>query len=291
KRQAQLSCLINNRELYSRMRFLSHLCPEEPYRLYEYGDEKEVEKLDNKSLFNFYQRLLQETPFIIYTDGLDHDDVLTVLDGLGRNAPAITPFEQKCRVARKRIKKVSEKMDVKQAFLWLGFRADLPPTDERATAAQLLSAIFGGMPTSRLFKTVRLKNSLAYDIYSSYVRSKGILSTFSCVAVENVTATERLIMSEWNKILKGDINDEEISVAKKHIIQDLESLSDSPLALADFYAYGLLLGMKESPERRIASIRRLKRDDIISVAQLFKCDTLFSLLPQKTKPGVSECRK
>jgi len=282
---AQLTTLINHRELYSRIRFLNHFCRSEPYRLYEYGDIKTAETITNNDVYTFYRKLIEETPFILYTDGFDYTDVFDALKGLAKNSASLLPFKQKCLSARKRTKTVTERMDIKQAYLWFGFRANIPPTDERATAAQILSAIFGGLPTSRLFKSVREKSSLAYDVHSTYVRSKGIMAVHACVSPENLKKAKRLIMKEWERITSGDASEEELKTAKRYLIQDIETLVDSPLALADFYAYGILIGKNESLLKRIENIKKVKRDDIVAVARSLECDTVFSLIPDDKKRG------
>lgn len=278
---AQLSALKNNRTLYSHLLFLEKFCPEEPYRLYEYGAPEYVASATDEQLHSFYRRMLRRTPFILYTDGFDHEEVLDMLDGLGEKADELSVMAQKIRRARKKVVRSREYMDVKQAQLWMGFRAAISASDERAVVAQLLSSAFGGTPVSRLFKNVRERRSLVYDIHSYYVQSKSLLIVYAAVAPENARKVEALVLNEWEKILSGELSEDEISTAKKYAIQTLRSLEDAPLALADYYAYSAFLGMNETVNRRINGIRRVRLDDIFSVAEEFRLDTVFTLLPEE----------
>jgi len=280
---AQLSAIRNNRTLYSGLLFLKKFCPKEPYRLYEQGDAETAARLTNEKVHRFYRRIIKETPFVLYTNGFEPDEVLDALAGLGKGAGKLSPLKQRVRPARRRVVRAKEYMDVKQAQFWMGFRGEIEAGEERATAAQLLSAVFGGLPVSRLFKRVREKHSLAYEVHSSYIRSKGMMVVYAAVEPKNIRKVERLVLDEWRRVVEAGVGEEELAVAKRFAVQGLRSLKDSPLALADFRAFRLLLGMDETPYQRIKSIRRVSVDDIISVAESIELDTVFALLQKECR--------
>ena len=60
-----------------------------------------------------------------------------------------------------KVKEVTERIDVKQGKLILGFRVNLKPDDELTPAMRSFADVFGGGPYSRLFTKVREEMSLS----------------------------------------------------------------------------------------------------------------------------------
>lgn len=60
------------------------------------------------------------------------------------------------------VHEVTERFDVAQSKMVLGFRTGVPAGRREQTAMRLMTALYGGTPSSKLFINVREKLSLCY---------------------------------------------------------------------------------------------------------------------------------
>ena len=119
-------------------------------------------------------------------------------------------------------------MEVAQCKLVLGFRAGRSSADEDVMATRLMSALFGGTPSSKLFLNVREKLSLCYYCSSRFERNKGLLLVESGVEYKNIEKAKKEILAQLGEIQKGNITDEELEAAKLYMANSFRSVSDAP---------------------------------------------------------------
>lgn len=89
------------------------------------------------------------------------------------------------KAQRGAVKEETERMEVKQGKLVMGFRVDGIEDYRRMNMARVTFALFGGTANSLLFKNVREKMSLCYYCSSGYDRSNSIMMVSSGVEAEN----------------------------------------------------------------------------------------------------------
>lgn len=102
--------------------------------------------------------------------------------------------------------------DIAQNHIALGFPGT-PITGDRRYCFDMLSSIYGGGSTSRLFDTIREKEGLAYAIYSynSPYLSTGMLGVYAGVGHENLDRTVQLIFEEARKLQDATVPEDELN--------------------------------------------------------------------------------
>lgn len=103
----------------------------------------------------------------------------------------------------------------------------------------------GGSFTSRLMNRVRSDEGLAYSVYSSVgndYRDTAMVTIALQTKVESVEFALKLIREVVNEFAEQGPTEEELSQAKKALIESLPSLFDSPEATAVIFAKGELVG-------------------------------------------------
>jgi len=106
----------------------------------------------------------------------------------------------------------------------------------------------GGSFTSRLMNRVRSDEGLAYSVYSSVgndYRDTAMATIALQTKVESVDFALKLVFEEVEKLAKEGPSDEELTQAKKALIESLPSLFDSPSSTAMIFANGELLGKSD----------------------------------------------
>jgi predicted Zn-dependent peptidase len=83
----------------------------------------------------------------------------------------------------------------------------------------MLSSIFGGGSTSRLFDTIREEAGLAYSIYSynSMYQQTGALGVYAAVAPENTQTTLDLIADEIKKLQDTPLGEDELNSNREQL--------------------------------------------------------------------------
>ena len=107
----------------------------------------------------------------------------------------------------------------------------------------------GGSFSSRLMNRVRSDEGLAYSVYSTVgndYRDTAMTTIALQTKVETVGFAMKLIFEEVEKLAKDGPTAEELSQAKKSLVESLPSLFDSPSSTASIFAKGELLGKSDN---------------------------------------------
>lgn len=137
--------------------------------------------------------------------------------GAGLTAPTFAPA-----------KRLWEK-NTEQAHLCLSFPAPPAGDDEMSYALSILSNVFGGGMSSRIFRSVREERGLCYSIYSysSQTPVSGLFSIYTGLNRANLSEAEALIHKETALLLEKGITDYEFTKGKAQlkasILMDMEN--------------------------------------------------------------------
>ncbi|MCX6792195.1 MAG: pitrilysin family protein [Candidatus Gottesmanbacteria bacterium] len=137
------------------------------------------------------------------------------------------------------------KPDAQQAHITLGIRAFNRDCEDRY-AWNLFNLIMGVSFTSRLFREIREKRGLCYQIRSTADNWKdvGYWSIYAGVATAKVEETVQAVMHELSKVVAGGVTTGEVAVAKKRLKTMLAFKSEDPEFLNEFYGRQELFGQK-----------------------------------------------
>ena len=106
----------------------------------------------------------------------------------------------------------------------------------------------GGSFSSRLMNRVRSNEGLAYSVYSTVgndYRDTAMTTIALQTTVETVDFALKLVFEEVEKLAKDGPTEEELTQAKKSLVESLPSLFDSPAATATIFAKGELVGKSD----------------------------------------------
>ena len=143
-----------------------------------------------------------------------------------------------------------ERRDLEQVHLLLGFEA-MGYLDPDYYAASVLSTLFGGGMSSRLFQEVREKRGLVYSIYSflSAYRDGGLFGIYAGTGENEVSELIPVVCDALSQ-LSTDVSEDEVARAraqlKASILMSLESTGSRCEQLAQqILTYGRPLTMQE----------------------------------------------
>ena len=268
---------INDKRLYAARRLVEEMCAGERYGISRLGTAEDVEKISLQKLNKHYKSLLPAARLELYYCGSAPEKrvagafrrAFAGLPRLGLVEPGPT-----VRVsAPEEVRLVTERMDVTQGKLCIGFRSncdDLP-------AMMMFNAMFGGTSNSKLFLNVRERLSLCYYVSSSYNRKKGIMTVSSGIEFEKYQPAVDEIMAQLEALKQGQWEDWELTGARSSICNSLRAMEDSAGAMEDFFIGQLATDGEETVTGLLAAIPEVTKERICAAACSICPDTIYFL--------------
>lgn len=279
--KSSIENIYNNKNRFALRRLLQTMCKDEITSVSALGDLKDLEQITNEELYQTYLEMIKQDAVSIYVIGdFVVDEMAKELEKHfkfssrhGKNFPL---FFTKSRVNIDS-QEVHEYQDINQTKLLMGFRTNITPIDELITALLVFNSMYGGLFVSDLFKVVREKHSLAYQIASQISAEAGLLIVSAGIDKENINKTTSLIIQELRNYQDGHIDFDLLSVAKENIINELKEVEDNPHSLLMFIQRQDLLSLDRDINNYIEKVKSITPEDIIKAAKLIELDTIYTL--------------
>ncbi|MEQ8355506.1 MAG: pitrilysin family protein [Kiloniellaceae bacterium] len=160
-----------------------------------------------------------------------------------------------------------EERDLEQVHLLLGFDA-FGYLDDDYYAMSLLSTLFGGGMSSRLFQEVREKRGLVYSIYSfhSAFIDGGLFGLYAGTGTQEIVELVPVVCDEMAKLTEG-VTDEELERARAQVRASLLMSRESSGSRAEQLAQQLLIHGRQVPlEEMLQKIVAVTPQDVVRVA-------------------------
>ncbi len=269
----------NDKRAYAAQQMVARMCKGDSFGIPRLGEKEDVEVITAQSLYTHYQKILRESPVHIFYVGSAEPETVAeklapMFDRIERMPvalPSQTGFHDLGGCDE------TERMDVAQGKLCMGFTTPVTLRDEGFVATQLFNTIFGGGMISKLFMKVREEQSLCYDISSSYHGSKGIITVSAGIDNEMDGAVRQEILRQLEACQQGDFTAHELEAAKQALLSQLKSTHDSPGAIEGYYATSALSGLPLTPEDYIRAVEKATAEDVAAEARLIKPHTVYFL--------------
>lgn len=283
----EIASLKNDKVQYSVERCLEVMCPDEPYRIHQYGSIEMLDKITLESLYEHYITLLKTSKIDIITSGdIDFDEVQEIINETLDFSPS-NVLEVDEEDVYKDITEVKTHNDyfkkVKQGKIAIGYRTNVKFSDPLYEASMLFSGILGGGGNSKLFMNVREKESLCYYIFSRVDKYKGILLISAGVEFDNFEKVHTLIDENFKAVLDGDFTDSDIKIAKDGIVSSINSISDYPNSFINFYYSQSLSNTKFDLEGLKERIENVTKEEIIEAGKKIQKDTEYYLYSEEMR--------
>lgn len=272
---------INDKRTYAASQLIRTMCAGQPYGIPRIGEPEDLKNITAKSLYAHYRDLLATSRVeLFYMGSLSPAAVTKVLQAALAELPraevfvpvGTTPAPQARPVQEK-----TERLDVTQGKLSLGFFTDITAKDPRYPALVLAATVFGGGATSKLFTNVREKMSLCYYASASFEKFKGVLSVSSGVEFSKLETAKTEILRQLEACKAGDITDAELESARGYLVSDLKIAMDSPGRLDDYYMGQILLEQDGTMQDLASAIARVTKQEAADAIQALRLDTIYAL--------------
>lgn len=266
---------INNKLSYAHRKATETMFSGSAYAISELGTEEAAEAIDEVSLFDFYKKMVSSLPCEIFFCGsYSFDEIereVIRLFSLCRRGE-VKKFSRG-ELSYKDNARVTERLEVAQANLLVGMYAET----EEIYLYKLLAAVIGGGTTSKLFENVREKQSLCYFAGAMFDSFKKNLFMYCGIDPKNAEKAEKSLLAELQSCIDGNITDEELSNAKKGMIDDLLITEDSPGAMEAFWLRASIAEDDRTPLEVASEIKKFDSSSLARAAGELKVSVTYLL--------------
>ena len=272
---------IDNKARYALNRCIEEMYKDEPYGLYKFGYVEDLDAIDGKNLYEYYQELIKNCKIDILVSGILPDDIEEIIKenenikNLQEREPSYVMPKLRTRNTEKE-NVVTESMDVTQGKLVLGLDIKLE-NEKQKYDALLYNSILGGTANSKMFQNVREKAHLAYVASSSYIRQKSNIFINCGIEINNYEKALEIVKKQIDDMKKGDFTEEDIENAKKGIISTIDLIDDEQDTGITYYFGQELSNNKISPEEYKEIVQKVQKDDIVKIANSVSINTIYFL--------------
>lgn len=235
------------------------------------GSEETVEAITRDELIAYLREHYRADRLVVAAAGdLVHEQVVELVEQyFGDLKPGSPADSHPARLADARPCVQLLDRPTEQAHLCVAWPA-LPYTDERRFVQGMLDAVLSSGMSSRLFKEIRERQGLAYEVYG-YLREyadvgQGVVYTGT--DVERAERALRAVRNELEKLVREPVPTEELERVKElRVGRIVMGLEDSRAVASWIGGQELVFGEVLTPEEVIARIRAVTSEEIQALAQ------------------------
>lgn len=272
--------IINDKRVYAIYRCQEEMAKDDPFSVPRLGYVEDMKKMTINQLYSYYKDLVVSSKINIYVCG---DAELPEVEEAIRSAVSGYEFkdtkmpESKLLKVKDRVNDVTEKLDVTQGKLAMGFLTETASTDDDYYKLVVANAIFGGGAQSKLFNNVREKLSLAYYAGSMLDKFKGMLLVNAGIEFDNFKKAYDETLVQLEEVKNGNITDLEIESSKMFLINSLVTTYDDQMALISFYLNQKVSGTNSEISECIEKIKAVTKEDVARIIKKVHLDTVYFL--------------
>ena len=290
---------IDNKARYSLDRCIEEMYKNRPYGLYKYGYIDDMASINEKNLYEYYQKLINTCKIDIFVSGIIDEkieDIVKNNENIKKLQEREPEYNKPEIIAKKSEKEndIQESMEVTQGKLIIGMDLDVDNEDLRYDI-MIYNSIFGGSANSKLFQNVREKASLAYTASSSYYRFKNNISPstiglgpimdkspfnifINCgIEIKNYEKALEIIKQQIEDMKNGDFTEEEVENAKKGIIASIKTIDDEQDTEITYFFSQELSKNKCDIEQYMEKISGVTKENVVDIANKVSINTVYFL--------------
>ena len=270
---------INDKAQYAHEKAYEEAFRGEPAEIRSGGLNEDVDKVTMDDLLSAHKAMLENLRTEIICVGVGDfsgaENLFREAFSRVKRSPAVLPG---CILSQPKavVSRIVENMDVEQSKLVMFFKS---PLRDRY-ALMVMSALYGGTESSKLFTVVREQMSLCYYCYSRGGYTKGYLSAEAGVDSSNLEKAEAECLNQLRAVAEGDFTDEEVNKVKLYLTNSIRSSCDSVGGISSRCFMDIIFpDIANSIEEMIERVNAVTREEITEAAASMKLDTVYTLTP------------
>lgn len=273
----QFDSIKDNKRVYANYEFTKLLFGDDLYGYPLPGRIEDIKKVKLEDVIDYYKKHFLNQDIKIYLNGHINEYVsLFKSKCLIEEKDKQFDLDLTFRKARPNLHQ-EEMTKMNQAIIKLAYINNIYRFDSTYEAMLCFDLILGGYPESRLFKEIREKQALCYDVSSGYDYYKGITVITSGVAKDK----KDYALNEIKKLVEdfkvNEISQDELDHAKAYIKHQIQSSMDHQSYLTKSTFLKRILKENVSTQERLDRLEKVLLDDVVKISKSVTLDTTYAL--------------
>jgi len=249
-----------------------------PIKINARGNKKDLRKINIKDSYKYYKNEIKNSKVIVFVTGNINNELLNIIDDNIKNNIYKNNYEIKDNYEVSNVKKEKEKIDktkFNQSIIYEIYKIPNITKKEREVVLPLFNNLLGGS-SSRLFKNIREKNSLAYYAYSGFMKSFGIIYMYAGINYNNYEKTKKLMIDILNDMKNGNISSEEINDSKESLLSALSKNEDNIYSIVNDMIISVLF-KKIDRDVYIKELKKVTKKELVELSNKLELDVIYLL--------------
>lgn len=205
------------------------------------GSYDNISKFTQQNFIDYIKKHYNASNMIISVAGnIEHEDLVNFIQESSKFTTNEKNAEFSPSLYHGGIDSVYKELE--QSTIMLGFESFSSIERKYSYRAKMLSILFGGGISSRLFQNIREKLGLCYSVYSfnSAYNDSGLFSIYAACAHDKMQLLIESIGKEVNSLLTN-IHSDELNKTKAQIIANIKMSQESVSYISSSLAYNLAI--------------------------------------------------
>ncbi len=269
----------NDKKEYAKLKCVEIMCEKEPFGIYGDGYIEDLEKINEKNLYNHYLDIIEKYPIEFYYVGnVEENDFNSYIEKyFNISSKKSVEFNENIVFSKGEINEIEENEGLSQGRLCIGIRTDVKPNSNDFYTLLAANEIFGGSANSKLFMKLREENGLCYYINSFVYRFKTIILIQLGIKKDDYENSICLIKDCIEDVQNGNFKKEEFESAISGLIKRYESIFDYPSGIMDFYLSQNMIGDNRSLDDVAEIFKNISMKSISDIMKKVYIDTIYFL--------------
>lgn len=253
--------------------FTQEFFKKSPYRYMIAATTEEVQKITREQIMDYFHRYYIPNNMVVAVVGDVNAD-----EAMAKVAAAFESFPKGSmpndviakEPAQKGIRRATDTMEIKQAYLALGFHA--PSMESKDSyALDVLAQILGNGRASRLYQSLREEKQEVYEVDMGYetLKDAGLIIVSAVADPKNLTQVEKDLLAQLDAIQELGVAPQEVTRAKNKITSNWAFAHETYEQQSEEIGYYELLGMPDYPKTYVRKISQVNSDDVKAVARKY----------------------
>lgn len=264
----QLYAIKENKRGYASYRFKHTLDPSKTQGMSLEEQLNTLKTITLEDVQTYYALFVKNSNRIVCGTGPFLDSDLNFLQSffkpITNNSIALT-YDP---IAHTLLNPLKEFADMNQKMIYQAYHIGVLPHDDLFYAVLIYNEILGSSADSRLFREIREKRGLCYQVYALYNPFDTTLTIFAGIDIEKETQTLSAIKEVMESMFL--INDEELEFAKKSIIHQVTSALDQQTYPLDRLTRAHFYGISLNHQQRLNKINNVTHETLKRVHESLK---------------------
>ncbi|HSB55974.1 MAG TPA: pitrilysin family protein [Gemmatimonadales bacterium] len=251
--------------------FHEQLWPEHPYGYSILGTPETVRRLSANDLQVLHRGGYYPGNAVVAVAGrVDHQQVLELLDREGWMQDATSAAPKPPVVPLPAVRGKAHRVERDTAQVHLVFGSDtFPYRDPRRFALSIITNVFGGGMSSRLFQRIREELGLAYGVYAyqQFLASAGLSGVYVGTQPATADQAEEAIRAQYGLLANDGLTEEELVSGRQQLRGQVMLSLENPVSRMNRLAS---FALHHQPYRTLdtvlAEINAVTRDDVMALA-------------------------